>query len=205
VGERRLPTPLGASHGAFAKLELECVEMYVNRFGIPMNQASVQVVVLALLRRYAARQQLAADAMQQLRPDLWFQTHQEEWTAALLGELKALQAQAAGIPQKGSWGEHDEWEYFFHGGGCRLVHTSTGEPIDWDAPNTHRFDTFWFLNYLQWVLAHEPANPALLTIQAELGQYHNSLREFTFGLLDQLQALGFLIHEQDNKYVLLQL
>jgi hypothetical protein len=123
---------------------------------MPMNQESVQVAVLALIRRYVARQQTAADAMQQLRPDLWFQTYQKEWTAAILVKLKALQAQVAGIPQKGYWGEHDEWEYFFHGGGCRLVHTSTGEPIDWDAPNIRRFDKFWFLNYMQWILAHDP-------------------------------------------------
>ncbi len=178
--------------------------MYLSSLGITMNQESVQVAVLALLRRYVARQQLAADAMQQLRPDLWFQTHQEEWTAPILVKLTALQAQVAGIPQKGYWGEHDEWEYFFHGGGCRLVHTATGEPIDWDAPNLRRFDKFWFLNYLQWALATDAADPALLTIQAELGHYHNSMRELTFSLLDQLQALDFLRHAQNNKYILLQ-
>lgn len=177
--------------------------MYLSGY-ITMNQESFQIAVWTLLRRYVARQQLAADAMQQLRPDLWFQAHQREWTVALLVELKTMQTQVAGIPQKGFWGEHDEWESFFHGGGCRLVHTLTGEPIDWDAPNLRRFDKFWFLNYLQWVLVHEPANSVHPTIQAEMDQDLNSMREFTFSLLDQLQTLGFLADEQDNKYVLLQ-
>ena len=140
-----MTTPIGVHQRAFDKLELEWVVMNLNSIYITMNQESVQAAVLTLLQRYVARQQLAADAMQHLRPDLWFQAHQKEWTAALLVELKALQTQVAGIPQKGYWGEHDEWEYFFHGGGCRLVHTSTGEPIDWDAPNIRRFDKFRFL------------------------------------------------------------
>jgi hypothetical protein len=168
-----------------------------------MNQESVHVAVLALIRRYVVRQQLASDAMQQLRPDLWFQTHQKEWTAAILAELEALQAQVAGIPPKGYWGENDRWEYFFHGGGCRLVHTFTGEPIDWDAPNVRRFDKFSFLNYMQWVLKHDPVDPAVLTIQAELGHCHSSMRELTFSLLNHLQGFGFLMDEQNNTYVLL--
>jgi hypothetical protein len=31
-------------------------------------------------------------------------------------------------PQRGTWGENDEWEYYLHGGGCLLTNKETGGP-----------------------------------------------------------------------------
>ena len=51
--------------------------------------------------------------------------------------------------QIGTW---REWKFFFHGGGCMLKHPETGEPIDWNGPDTHSFDPYFFLRHLLWRL-----------------------------------------------------
>src|SRR5688572_17128800 len=51
----------------------------------------------------------------------------------------ALRASERELTQSGVWHdrENSEWRYFLHGSGCRLTHTQTGEPIDWDCPDVN--------------------------------------------------------------------
>jgi hypothetical protein len=62
-------------------------------------------------------------------------------------------------PQVGTWG--DEWEFFFHGGGCELRSRQSGEPIDWNGPDPLAFGWMSFIHHLEWRLANEPGLPEL--------------------------------------------
>ena len=59
------------------------------------------------------------------------------------------------LPQHGIWHDHEqnEWKYFLHGGGCRLVNYKTGEPIDWDCPDVNSYDKYKFLCHFEWQLS----------------------------------------------------
>lgn len=56
------------------------------------------------------------------------------------------------IPQSGTWGTNNEWRYFFHGRGCRLINKESGEILDWESSNKTGFDIdpYAFLRYLNW-------------------------------------------------------
>jgi hypothetical protein len=60
--------------------------------------------------------------------------------------------------QTGEWGN---WEFFFHGGGYELRHKETGEPIDWNGPDTQAFGTMPFIHHLQWRLKNQAGLPEL--------------------------------------------
>jgi hypothetical protein len=68
-------------------------------------------------------------------------------------------------PQVGTWG--DEWEFFFHGGGCELRHVHTGEPIDWNGPDPLAFGRMSFLHHLEWRLESESGLPELHAFVSE--------------------------------------
>jgi hypothetical protein len=111
----------------------------------------------------------------------------------------------AHTPPSGYWGDNNEWQYFLHGGGCRLIHTVTGEPINWNATTVERFDKFWFLDYLLWLFANDPTDAAVATLQPIAPHDAASMRDFTFVLLEQLSQLGKLSEmDSQNNYTLLQ-
>jgi hypothetical protein len=60
---------------------------------------------------------------------------------------------------RGQWGE--EWDYGLHGSGCLIVNQHTGEPIDWNAPDPHAFDPYFFIHHLKWRLDHKADLPLL--------------------------------------------
>jgi hypothetical protein len=64
----------------------------------------------------------------------------------------AKRASERNISQGGTWkdSENNEWRYFLHGGGCRLTNLETGEPIDWDCPDTNSYDKHKFFYHLEW-------------------------------------------------------
>jgi hypothetical protein len=68
-------------------------------------------------------------------------------------------------PQVGRWGE--DWEFFFHGGGCELRHLRTGEPIDWNGPDPLAFGWMSFPHHLEWRLANESGLPELHAFVSE--------------------------------------
>ena len=67
----------------------------------------------------------------------------------------AIQASERKLPQSGIWvdSEKNDWKYFLHGSGCRLVNVKTGEPIDWDCPDVNRYDIWKFMFHLMWQLS----------------------------------------------------
>ncbi|HKJ39712.1 MAG TPA: hypothetical protein VJ972_13125 [Anaerolineales bacterium] len=84
-------------------------------------------------------------------------------TTKLEGDfINALQKMAeSNIPsvkQTGQWTDKngDIWNYFMHGGGCRLTNKKTDELIDWDCPNPTHFDAFKFCYHLKWQTKNFP-------------------------------------------------
>ena len=67
----------------------------------------------------------------------------------------AKRASERNLSQRGIWrdDENNEWQYFLHGGGCRLTNMKTGEPIDWDCPDLNSYDKYKFLHHLEWQLS----------------------------------------------------
>ena len=67
----------------------------------------------------------------------------------------ALRASERKISQSGVWLDKDnnEWRYFLHGSGCRLINVKTGEPIDWDCPDVNKYDTWKFMFHLMWQIS----------------------------------------------------
>ncbi len=78
----------------------------------------------------------------------------------------AKRASERNLPQTGIWhdSEQNEWEYTLHGGGCRLVNTKTGEPINWDPPDVNSYDTFKFMYNLKWQISFPERATKLSTI-----------------------------------------
>lgn len=161
--------------------------------------------MLTLLQRYVERQAIVLAAMRQFRPHLFMRSYSGEWTSEIIDQYTRAREQAAHTPPSGYWGDNNEWKYFLHGGGCRLIHTVTGEPINWDATKLERFDKFWFLDYLVWLFANDPTDAAVAVLQPLWPRDTAPLREFTFTLLEQLSELGILSEmDSQNKYTLLQ-
>jgi hypothetical protein len=170
-----------------------------------MTSPTIHTEILTLIQRYVERQTIVLTAMQQLSPHLFMRSYSGEWTSEIVDQYRRAMEQVAHIPSSGFWGDNDEWQYSLHGGGCRLVHTVTGEPINWDAPKVERFDKFWFLDYLVWLLANDPTDATVAVLQPIAPRDAASLREFTFTLLEQLYQLGKLSEmDSQNNYTLLQ-
>lgn len=120
-----------------------------------MNQlSSLQASVLSLVKRFVRRQSIVLDAMRDLRPDI-IMPLENRGDSIYWAELREKHTK---MPQVGYWGENAEWEYFLHGGGCRLIHRETGERIEWDAGDLNRFNVDWFVIYLQWLLKYDHNN-----------------------------------------------
>ena len=68
----------------------------------------------------------------------------------------AKRASEMKLPQRGIWhdSEQNEWEYYLHGGGCKLTNVETGEPINWDAPNVNSFTQMFFERHLLWQVSY---------------------------------------------------
>jgi hypothetical protein len=96
--------------------------------------------VYLLVERFVQRQQLPLEVIREFRP---------YWVDSTKHRPSKKYASATGT---GYWGENNEWRYYLHGVGCRLIHTITGEPVDWDASDPYRFDPYWFVEWLSWFL-----------------------------------------------------
>ena len=86
----------------------------------------------------------------------------------LRGEPDALAVGGAlahpeGVPQLGPVPGMPEWEYYFHGRGCRLSHKVKGTEIDVDFWNdsAEYFDVFFYTKYLESLRNPEPPEQRL--------------------------------------------
>jgi uncharacterized protein DUF6896 len=166
----------------------------MERSGVAMNLT--QSSVLSVLTLFVKRQELVSDALSAIRPDLM-----AGWAEKRDRPTKEYIKNT----QNGFWGKDKKWKYFIHGRGCRLVHTVTNEPIEWDAPELRRFDPYWFANWVEWLLAQETESEQIRIIKAQLIDQQEDLRTFLFNVLDKLQQAGaLLLHPgSTNKYELI--
>ncbi|MHB8629078.1 MAG: DUF6896 domain-containing protein [Aggregatilineales bacterium] len=153
-----------------------------------------QLAVYTLVKKFVERQRIVFGAIVELRPD-----RAAAWGMIPVDQLpEHLRVRDKySIIFRGDWGDNKEWHYFLHGGGCRLIHSTTGEPIEWDAPNVQRFDRHWFANWVKWTLTQRNEEPAIVTIKSqEIAS--DRLESFLLTILDQLQILGMLIAGEGN-------
>jgi hypothetical protein len=123
-----------------------------------------------------------------------------------------IQPNIAPVTGTGYWGENNEWRYYLHGVGCRLIHTITDEIVDWDASDPYRFDPYWFVEWLSWFLKQnvffrQPTEEkAILTISSMIDEQNkDGFRKKILAVLEQLHQQGRLLCPPDytNKYKLI--
>ncbi len=111
------------------------------------------MILLRLLETYAQHQKLVLEIITALHPDFIARADK----SVSIMELLELAQKYHHVPQIGVWYTPEgSWDYFFHGGGCRLTHQQTGEPIDWDPPNTNVVDSYKFAYWLEWAIRTQP-------------------------------------------------
>lgn len=143
-----------------------------------------QLYLYHVVKRFVTRQQIVYAALCDLRPDL---------IAFLNGgvddpdDLLALADRHRNVPQKGEWGD---WQYFVHGVGCRLTHTETGEPLEWDLPDLRIFDRAWLYNYFEWYLENTGG----------LQTFHAVSQQDVFNALEVLKGFGLIKESSEVHY-----
>jgi hypothetical protein len=144
---------------------------------------SVKQEIYEAIARFIERQKLVAQAMSDfgLDLDMVAQYQAIAWVSSVSHIIEDVEkpldlfpegsvlhavsehAERVKVPQEGRWKdmEGEVWGYYLHGGGCRLTHTHTGEPIDWDCPNVLVFDPWFFQWHLAWQLTSPVHQPSL--------------------------------------------
>jgi hypothetical protein len=82
----------------------------------------------------------------------------------------------------------NEWQFFRHGGGCKLTHLRTGEPIEWDAPDPQAITTHRFLDNLAWRLNNDMDDPFVSRCQQWLEEEHcglNDVKQVLYIMIDK--------------------
>jgi hypothetical protein len=152
-----------------------------------METNRIQVALYSLIERFIQRQRLVKKAIQELRPN-WPQ-RPASWS--------------------GHWGESKEWEYYLHGIGCRLIHTVTQERLEWDLGPLRRFDRYWFVDHLKWLLDQNINDEAVAVIRewrTDMPTIPNSrsidgaFSDAVFTQLEQLHKLGMLSRFSQGHY-----
>lgn len=156
---------------------------------INMEQDIFLIALLDLLTQFIERQRLPVAALRQLRPDLLMLMEK-----APLLEIFAAIEKYRGTPQAGFWGENKEWDYYIHGGGCRLIHITTGEPIEHDGPDPQDFDRYWFANWLKWFLeTHKDDEKAKIISQSLVEIGAEDMAAALLPAFDNLEQAGKIL------------
>jgi hypothetical protein len=95
---------------------------------------------------------------------------------------------AGKAPQKGIWGI--DWKYFFHGGGCQLTSLETGEPINWEGPDTLSFSSPSLAQHIEWRVSQRHHLPHLAEYLSAHGQIG------IFDLVNRLIKQGIIAPDQ---------
>ena len=153
----------------------------------------LQEAIYRLIEKFVECQTVPFEVIQKYRPHLVDSSKHRSTSKAYLSAT-----------QTGVWGESNEWEYRLHGGGCHVIHVDTREVIGWDAPNLHRFDPYWFVDWVRWYLKHSAQSKTTPLLASLVDMSEEDSRRSIFEILDQLYKLGKLQYYPDstNKYEL---
>ena len=168
-----------------------------------MDVKGVKSFILSLVVQYVQRQVVVRDIIAQLRPDMLL-TSEKDFVIEDVIRLRLLYADA---PQNGTWGEHNEWTYTFHGNGCKLIHTHSAEPLEWDTLDIEAFDVYWFNHYFLWWLDQDENKFTAAEIKRYIDSTKGDLQSFAVRTVWDLQRLNKLcaIHSSNpNKLVIVR-
>ena len=162
----------------------------------------VQSAMCRLIKRYTEQQYIVLEVISELRADL-LSRDQEQLSAE---EFVDITKQYSHVPQTGQWGKNKEWLYFFHGNGCRLTHSETGECLDWDASDPRVFDLYAFARWIGWLVLQDVENEDVSTIKSATDVAdQRTLEKFVSDTLGELLSLMRLTYAKGsafNKYML---
>jgi hypothetical protein len=171
------------------------------------DRTSIQSALHNIIVKFVDRQLVVLEAMRELRPDITMTmlnigTAHEQQEATKQFHKRRKEEGYSGL---GYWGANNEWQYFQHGLGCRLVHTVTQERIEWDLGNLCRFNRFWFVNYLEWLLSTDQSDQDVQVIRSWLNNQLEShsqskpvygpIADIVFSLLEEMHHGGLLTQE----------
>jgi hypothetical protein len=157
---------------------------------------------LALLRAYVNRQHLVLQAVQELRPHRLRLAILLQDPSAPTSEIARLAETPESTTERGYWGSNNQWRYAFHGRGCRITHTASGETIDWDMPDVLTFDVYFFTRWLRWAASNRH-DAALLAEALPLEQPEQATLEAILGELTNRGILRPVSGSAGTKYTLL--
>jgi hypothetical protein len=157
---------------------------------------SIQSAIYDLLKQFVAKQNLTSEVMEKLHPDLMLKSDPQ----ISMEEIYKFIQQYSNIPYTG---KYQQWNYWFHGIGCKLIHQLTNEPIEWDAPDTRVFDFYWFVNWLQWYLNWNDMDKLSIIIRMELNEHTIIFQEFIYSVLEQLKEMNLVKNIKFSKYIIL--
>jgi hypothetical protein len=170
----------------------------------------LQSILYGMIQTFCERQSIVLEAMRELRPDQVMRAFgigtPEEQSELRLKSLRSVPV--------GLWGQNPEWEYFFHGNGCRLINTETNEKLQWNIRdgNLRRFDRSWFVNYVEWRITFDRSHEDHVLITDWLAQQkeawtaphppHGLTEELIYSVLSELCGLELLRHDEHQYYIL---
>ncbi|MBZ0296044.1 MAG: hypothetical protein K8L99_26020 [Anaerolineae bacterium] len=153
-------------------------------------------LVYELICLFVARQRLVFQALKELRPQILAST------GAIDRQQPEPRKSIFDIPQTGYWGVNQEWKYFIHGLGCKLVHVTTQEPIEWNAPNPKSFDKYWFINWLKWYVNHAEDRERIRFLKS---MNSNAIADFVLSALLKFEESELVVRlstQYNNEYTL---
>ena len=155
---------------------------------------SLELSIYSLIKRFIERQKVTFAAFRALRPAVVEAEHIN------LDEQKLIEilTRYVDAPWQGHW---QEWAYYFHGGGCRLIHDETAEIIEWEASNVNTFDRYWFVNWLEWLWMFHPDDEGLTLLKAYFRHRpsRHDLYEIVFPMLRVLSIDEYIRNDSKNK------
>ncbi len=150
-----------------------------------------------LISLFVSRQTLVFEALRELRPQILISTG-----AMVKDQIETVHKSRFDTPPTGYWGANQDWKYFLHGLGCKLVHITTQEPIEWDAPDLKSFDRYWFINWLKWYVNYSEEKDSISFLKS---MNSNTIDIFALEMLSKLEADKMLFRrspQHSNEYTL---
>ena len=146
------------------------------------------------LLHYHERQQIAIDAMAELRPDFIVQFAEDPYTMPdTATRLKSLYQHLDSLPKSGSriqtgtW--RDGWKYDIRYGTCTLKHKETDESIRWSNSDPLYVDEHGYKQHLIWRFDTEPEHKDLRTMYQWAEQHTNGTSDAFTGLINLIYQL----------------